>query len=143
MNRLFRWAATLGLIAACGGIGLSAARAQDYDDGGLRQHIRRDQQDIRRDQARLRDLQRQRREEAHEGDWREARDLDQQIDQLRWHIQQDQRDVRRDRWQARHNRDGNNDYPRWNDNRDAPPRWNGNQRWHRAHPPRHDWDDGE
>src|SRR5438105_13804703 len=106
MKCVYRWALTLSLIASCGSvIGLSAARAQDWDDGNGRQHTRRDKQDIRRDQARLRDLERRHREESREGDWREARALDRQIDQLSWHIERDRQDVRRDRWQASRNRD--------------------------------------
>ncbi|HLJ54900.1 MAG TPA: hypothetical protein VKT77_07640 [Chthonomonadaceae bacterium] len=89
-------ALTAGLAAVLlGGIGASAARADDWESYG-RNHIYRDIADIRRDQRILRDLQARHDEARRNHDWPRMHELDRKIAALRRHIESDRRDLHAD-----------------------------------------------
>ena len=69
-------------------------RRRDIDRD--RRDVREDIRDYRRDQSRLRELERERRYEIREGDWRAVRYKDEQIDRLRRDMARDRRDIRHD-----------------------------------------------
>ena len=96
MNRVIRWTTSLGLAALLiGGIGISAAHADDWHDE-RRAEIRHDRENIRRDEARLTDLQIRHDEARHNHDWDAMHHFDREIDHVKERLAQERRDLRHD-----------------------------------------------